>query len=58
MQLTTAATYLAFRLGYATLAAGALGQDPDGRRFAAAADRYHELLQTELSYTSESAWNA
>jgi hypothetical protein len=41
--------YLAFRLGYATLATNALGRIPDADRFAAAACRYASLLRRELS---------
>lgn len=37
--------YLAFRLGYALLAASSLGECGDGRRFAAAARRYRVLLR-------------
>ncbi len=41
--------YLAFRLGYATMAAEALGNDADGRRFAATREHYGSLLRHELS---------
>jgi hypothetical protein len=40
--------YLAFRLGYATLAASVLGQTPDGIRFSAEVQRYGRLLTSEL----------
>jgi hypothetical protein len=41
--------YLAFRTGYATLAAESLGATPDGRRFAGLAGRYAARLRAELS---------
>ena len=44
-----ATAYLAFRLGYATLAAETLGDSEDGQRFAAEQCRYHDLLVRELS---------
>jgi hypothetical protein len=44
-----AIAYLAFRLGYATMAAEALGDDADGRRFAATREHYGSLLRHELS---------
>jgi hypothetical protein len=44
-----AVSYLAFRLGYSTMAVGALGTTPDGLRFARAAGRYRRLLRHELS---------
>ena len=53
-----AVTYLAFRLGYTSLAASTLGQDADGKRFSEAAHRYGELLRTELSHTTSESWNA
>jgi hypothetical protein len=53
-----AVTYLAFRLGYTSLAASTLGQDPDGKRFSEAAHRYGELLRAELSHTTLELWNA
>jgi hypothetical protein len=52
-----AAFYLAFRLGYATLAASVLGQDPDADRFAGAACRYACLLRRELSDPHGRGWN-
>ena len=52
-----AITYLAFRLGYTTLAASSLGQDPDGKRFSEAALRYAQLLRAELSHTTSEVWN-
>jgi hypothetical protein len=53
-----AVTYLAFRLGYSTLAAETLGHDPDGDRFAAAAVCYADLLRSELAEHSTGSWNA
>jgi hypothetical protein len=53
-----AITYLAFRLGYSTLAASNLGQHSDGLRFSEAALRYGELLRSELSQTTSEVWNA
>jgi hypothetical protein len=41
--------YLAFRLGYTTMAAEALGDEADGRRFAASREHYSSLLRHELS---------
>jgi hypothetical protein len=38
------AAYLAYRLGYATLAAHSLGSAPDGARFSKAVRRYRRLL--------------
>jgi hypothetical protein len=55
---THAVAYLAFRLGYATLAANTLEDTPDGRRFVAAAEHYDRLLRMELSNGSEELWNA
>lgn len=55
---THAVAYLAFRLGYATLAANTLEDTPDGRRFVAAAEHYDRLLRMELSNGSEGLWNA
>jgi hypothetical protein len=52
-----AITYLAFRLGYASLAASTLGQNSDGKRYARAALRYGELLRSELSHTTPEMWN-
>lgn len=40
--------YLAFRLGYAQMAAGALGGTPDGARMAALARRYGVLLRRAI----------
>jgi hypothetical protein len=53
-----ALTYLAFRLGYATLAATTLGPDSDGKRFSKARHRYSELLRSELSSSASELWNA
>jgi hypothetical protein len=44
--------YLAFRLGYAHLAAETLGDAPDGRRFAELAARYATELKTALNRCS------
>jgi hypothetical protein len=44
-----AVAYLAFRLGYTTLASEALGRSEDGLRFSAERQRYHDLLRRELS---------
>jgi len=44
--------YLSFRLGYATLATGVLGQTDDAARFALLVRRYAELLGTKLSASS------
>jgi hypothetical protein len=49
--------YLAFRLGYATLASEVLGQDQDADRFAAAASRYAGLLCRELSEPPGRLWH-
>jgi hypothetical protein len=43
------AAYLAFRLGYTTMAAEALGSAPDGMRMRAAVRRSGEALRRELS---------
>ncbi|HWQ54126.1 MAG TPA: hypothetical protein VN442_10615 [Bryobacteraceae bacterium] len=40
--------WLAFRLGYADMAAGALGDTPDGARFRRQRERYAELLLREI----------
>ena len=53
-----AITYLAFRLGYTTLAASTLGQDSDGKRFKEAVLRYRERLRSELGHTTSETWNA
>ncbi len=44
-----AIAYLAFRLGYSSLAATVLGDTPDGYRFAADAKWYAGLLRSELN---------
>lgn len=41
--------YAAFRLGYTTLAAGALGTSGDAGRMRAASERYADVLRRELS---------
>ncbi len=53
-----AVTYLAFRLGYASLAAKTLGGTADGKRFATAAKRYGQLLRHELDPLFAGTWNA
>jgi hypothetical protein len=53
-----AITYLAYRLGYTTLAASSLGQDSDSTRFSDAAVRYGELLRSELTHTTSETWDA
>jgi hypothetical protein len=50
--------YLAFRLGYCRLAASVLDDDPDTLRFAAAAERYADLLRRELGRSPGAFWNA
>ena len=52
-----AVTYLAFRLGYTTLAASTLGETPDRNRFVTAAQRYRLLLRRALS-TMPEGWYA
>jgi hypothetical protein len=51
---TYAVSYLGYRLGYATLAAGVLGNSPDGSRFGSEVRRYRRLLEREVS----GAWGA
>jgi hypothetical protein len=41
--------YLAFRLGYSSLASATLGDSPEVRRFAVETRRYTELIERELS---------
>jgi hypothetical protein len=48
--------YLAFRLGYTTLASCVLGQTADGMRFSDQARRYARLLTSEL-HASAGEWN-
>jgi hypothetical protein len=45
--------YAAFRLGYATMAAEALGGSPDGRRFGALAARYAANLRALIASRGE-----
>lgn len=52
-----AVSYLAFRLGYTTLASATLGETADGGRFAADARRYRRLLRLELGASREQ-WSA
>jgi hypothetical protein len=42
--------YLAFRLGYSTLAASVLGDSPDARRFSVESRRYRDLLEERLGH--------
>jgi hypothetical protein len=42
------AVYVAFRMGYADLAASALGHSADGRRFSHLRDRYAQMLSAAL----------
>ncbi len=51
-----AVAYLAFRLGYTTLASEALGRSDDGLRFSTERQRYRNLLRRELS-VSGGIWN-
>jgi hypothetical protein len=44
-----AIAYLAFRLGYTTMAASLLGRTADGIRFSDEAQRYARLLIAELN---------
>ncbi len=53
-----AVAYLAFRVGYATLASETLGDSPDGRRFAAHAAEYAALLHAELAAPGQARWSA
>jgi hypothetical protein len=54
-----AVAYLAFRLGYATLAAQVLGHaSDDGQRFRCQAKRYRLLLSEDSGVTSSSYWDA
>ena len=52
-----ALAYLAFRLGYATLAAESLGDSPDGARFRAEVVRYRRLLDAELTPDAAAQWH-
>ena len=49
--------YLAFRLGYASLASEVLGEAADGRRFQQEAARYRYLLSQEGGVTSAGFWD-
>lgn len=51
-----ALAYLAFRLGYATLASQSLGGAPDGVRFHEQAARYRRLLRSELAPGGMARW--
>jgi hypothetical protein len=52
-----AVSYLAYRMGYTSLASSVLGQSPDGLRFAAQAERYQLLLRRELMQNPTNAWD-
>ncbi len=49
------AAYLAYRVGYAELAARSLGDSPDGRRFTALLRRYHRQALTAVQRLEGSA---
>jgi hypothetical protein len=51
-----AVAYLAFRVGYASLAAEQLGASPDGARFRTTAGAYRARLVRELSMRGDTAW--
>ncbi|HEX6617875.1 MAG TPA: hypothetical protein VF046_16340 [Gemmatimonadales bacterium] len=53
-----ALAYLAFRLGYAEMAAGSLAGTDDGRRFGRQMKRYRGLLERELTPHAAPAWEA
>jgi hypothetical protein len=53
-----ALAYLAFRVGYATLAAEQLGATPDGARFRARAGHYRRQLAAELASDGVARWRA
>jgi hypothetical protein len=53
-----AVTYLAFRLGYASMAASTLGDSQDGSRFSVATERYRRMLKGELCEASGNSWDA
>jgi hypothetical protein len=53
-----AAAYLAWRIGYTTLAAETLGASPDGDRFARERERYVALLRAELADAGRRRWAA
>jgi len=52
-----AVTYLAFRLGYSSMAASTLGDSLDGNRFSVAAGRYRQMLKRELCEASKNSWD-
>jgi hypothetical protein len=52
-----AACYLAYRLGYTSLASSTLGSSPDGLRFSRANDRYARLLRQELTQGPRVSWD-
>jgi hypothetical protein len=49
--------FLAYRLGYVSLAASVLGKSPDGVRFTTEMERYARLLQGELSDRPGRCWD-
>jgi hypothetical protein len=53
-----AVAYLAYRAGYAALAAESLGATDDGRRFGELAGEYTRLLRRELTAAAASRWSA
>jgi hypothetical protein len=53
---TYALAYLAFKVGYATLAAEQLGATPDGARFRARTAQYRRLLAAELASDTIARW--
>jgi len=52
-----AVTYLAFRLGYVSMAASTLGDSLDGNLFSAAVLRYRRLLKRELCQSRTNSWH-
>jgi hypothetical protein len=52
-----AAAYLAFRLGYCSMAGELLRDTDDGLRFQALVNRYRELLCSEVNPTSPEFWD-
>jgi len=52
-----AVAYLAFRLGYTSLAAMGLGTSDDGRRFTREHQRYRRLLERELAEGPRGTWD-
>jgi hypothetical protein len=52
-----AVAYLAFRLGYVSVAAESLGDDPDAARFRGETVRYRALLAAELRSDAPARWH-